>query len=96
MTINLPDVSRSATAGVTPTTRPTVNPHAALGAVALWLREEGVIPNGTAYTDDSRRRRVGLMRELLLEFGLNSATVAERAAAHAAGQKVAALAGDVR
>lgn len=92
---NVPDIGRSVTSTVTYPTRPSVNPYAAIGALALWLREEGVLPNGSVYTDESRRRRVGLMRELLIEFGIDPATAVERAAAHAASRE-ATLAGGVR
>jgi hypothetical protein len=64
--------------------RPTSNPHAVVGVIALWLREEGLIPNSTPYTDDAARRRVELARELLATFGVEAATAVERAARHAA------------
>lgn len=67
-----------------------VNPWAALGALALWLRSEGILPNGTEWTAESSRRRVALMRELLAEHGIESVTAVERAARHAAAKAVQA------
>lgn len=72
-----------------PAQRP-VNPWAALGALALWLRSEGILPNDTEWTAESSRRRVALMRELLAEHGIESVTAVERAARHAAAEAVQA------
>lgn len=74
----------------TVTSARTVNPWAALGALTLWLRDEGAVPNGTPYTPESSRRRAALMRELLAEFGIESVTAVERAARHAAAKAVQA------
>lgn len=81
----IPDTSRSDITGVTATTgrRPTVNPHAAIGAVVLWLRDEGISLAGADHGAEACRRRVGLMRELLHDFGVDPATAVERAARHA-------------
>lgn len=68
----------------------TVNPWAAVGTLTLWLRGEGLVPNGTPYTPESSRRRVELMRELLAEFGIESLTAVERAARHTAAKVVRA------
>jgi hypothetical protein len=70
--------------------RPTTNPHAVVGVIALWLRSEGLIPNATPYTDEAARRRVELAREMLATFGVDAVTAVERAARHAVAQAVAA------
>jgi hypothetical protein len=70
--------------------RPTTNPHALVGVIVLWLRDEGLIPNATPYSDEAARRRVELAREMLAAFGVDAVTAVERAGRHAVVQAVAA------